>query len=118
MLTIQTYDLLKDLQSFDKPVIDSIDKSNNQIKIFDKKYASSIYLGYAFPPKDSRFIKTYRYDEYSYLLENHYILIHDNIYISFTHIGYRIEQITLTKVIWHLIFSVIIPFLVAYYTSK
>lgn len=118
MLTIQTYKLLKTLKSFDKPVIDSIDKSNNQIKVFDIKDASSIYLGYAFPPNDARLLKTYRYDEYRYLLENHYILIHDNIYISFTHIGYRIEQIALTRVIWHLFFSIIIPFLVAYYTSR
>ena len=118
MLTIQTYKLLKNLQSFDKPVIDSIDKSNNHIRVFDIKDASSIYLGYAFPPKDTRLLKTYRFDEYRYLLENHYILIHDNIYISFTHIGYRIKQITIMKLIWHLIFSIIIPFIVAYYTSK
>lgn len=118
MLTIQTYKLLKDLKKLDKPVIDTIDKVNNEIGIFDIKDASLIELGYPFPPKDKKLIKIYKYDEYKYLLEKHYIVIYTKPFISFTHLGYRIKQINAINLCWQLFFSVVIPFIVAYYTSK
>ncbi len=118
MLTIQTYTLLKDLKKLDKPVISSIDKINNEVNIYELKNASSIYLGIPSPPKDNKLIKIYKYDEYKYLLEKHYIVIYTNPYISFTHLGYRIKQINAINLCWQLFFSVVIPFIVAYYTSK
>lgn len=118
MLTIQTYKLLKDLKKLDKPVIASIDKINNEVSIYELKNASSIDLGYPYPPEDKKLINTYKFDEYKYLLEKHYIAIYTNPYISFTHLGYRIKQINAINLCWQLFFSVIIPFLVAYYTSK
>lgn len=118
MLTIQTYKLLKTLKSMNNPVIESIDKHNNLIKIYDETDASNIYLGYPIPPKDKNLINTFRWDEYKYLLENHYIVIYEGPFISFTHLGYRLKQITIMNIIWHLIFSIIIPFIVAYLTSR
>lgn len=118
MLTIQTYKLLKDLKKLDKPVISSISRINNEVDIYELKNASSIYLGIPSPPKDKKLIKTYKFDKYKYLLEKHYIVIYTNPYISFTHLGYRIKQISTIRLCWHIIFSVVIPFIVAYYTSK
>lgn len=118
MLTLQTYKLLNELKEMKHPIIQSIDEYNNQIKIFNHKDSPSTYLGLPLPPKDENLIYTYNLDEYKYLLEKHYIVIYTNPYISFTHLGYRIKQINIITFCWHVFFSIIVPFIVAYYTSR